>query len=394
MAALGCGHGGLEASRSAPHHDDRAAPAGEGEDGRLEASTWVFDAAEPSVEPHAADALLVTGQAGTDVGGMTRPGLGAEVGVGNLAPHDAHEVAHAVGQGPVGLQRVLEPADSDHRQVHRITDGARDEQRVSRRDLHAGLDHVERGCRHADRGVDVVDLPARLDHAGHGDGVVDTGTALDELVSADPHTERHAAGDGGSDSVDDLEQEPGPVGEGSSVLVGAPVGGRRQKAPHDRRVGALELDAVEASGRAVGGNGGVAVDDLGDLMQFHGFGDFAEQGVGHRAGCPHGQPGVHRGGLAAVVVDLGEHRHVVGVDGIGDPLVAVDHPGVESVDELLVGPVRRVGGVLFGDDQTGPAGGPGRVVGGVLLGRDAVGGVVGQMGGEHDPVGHRHRPEA
>ena len=98
--------------------------------------------------------------------------------------------------------------------------------------------------------------------------------------------------------------------------------------------------------------------------------------------------------LAAVVVDLGEDRHVVGVDRVGDAPVAGDDRRVEPVDELLVGPVGRMGRVLLGDDQAGPAGGPGPVVGGVLLGGQAVLGVVGQVGGEDDPVGHGHRPDA
>ena len=43
--------------------------------------------------------------------------LADEVGVGDLAAHDADEVAVALGQRPLGLQRVLEPADADDRQV-------------------------------------------------------------------------------------------------------------------------------------------------------------------------------------------------------------------------------------------------------------------------------------
>ena len=82
---------------------------------RLAAGARVLDAAEPAVEAHAPDALLVARQAQADVVGGAGAGLGREVGVGDLAPHDADEVAVALGQRPLGLQRVLEPPDADHR---------------------------------------------------------------------------------------------------------------------------------------------------------------------------------------------------------------------------------------------------------------------------------------
>ncbi len=171
------------------------------------------------------------------------------------------------------------------------------------------------------------------------------------------------------------------------------VGGRREEAAHDRGVRALELDPVESSLGAMVGDEGVAVDDLADLVGLDRLGHFAEEGVGDGARRPHREAGVHARGLAAVVVDLGEDRDVVGVHRIGDPPVAVDHLRPESVDELLVGPVGRVGGVLLGHDESGPARRTGCVVGGVLFGGQPVGGVVGQVGREDDAVGHGHRPE-
>ena len=47
--------------------------------------------------------------------------------------------------------------------------------------------------------------------------------------------------------------------------------------------------------------------------------DLAEQRVGDRRRTPHRQPRVHRRRLAAVVVDLGEDRHAVAVDGMALP---------------------------------------------------------------------------
>ena len=49
--------------------------------------------------------------------GVPGPGLGGEVGVGDLAAHDADQVALPLGERAVGLQRVLEPADADDRQA-------------------------------------------------------------------------------------------------------------------------------------------------------------------------------------------------------------------------------------------------------------------------------------
>ena len=157
---------------------------------------------------------------------------------------------------------------------------------------------------------------------------------------------------------------------------------------------ALQLDAVEPAADAPVGHGAVAVDDGGDLVALHRLRHLSEQGIGNRARGPHRQAGVEAGGLAAVVIDLGEHGHAMGVDGVGDPPVALRHRRVEAMDELLVGPVGRVRGVLLGDDEPCTSGRPGPVVGGVLLGGEPVGCVVGEMGGEDDAVGHHNRPEA
>ena len=181
-------------------------------------------------------------------------------------------------------------------------------------------------------------------------------------MSSSPHSRTPRAWSGPmvvAHGVDDLEQEPGPVGQRPAVGVLPGVGGGGQEAAHDRGVRALELDAVEPTLHAVAGHQGVPVDDLGDLLELDRLGDLAEQGIGHRARRPHRQPGVHAGRLTTVVVDLGEDGHVVGVDPLGDAPVSVDDLGPEPVDELLVRPVGRVGRVLLGDDQAGARRRPG-----------------------------------
>ncbi len=124
------------------------------------------------------------------------PGLGREVGVGDLAADDPDEVTVTVAERPIGLHRVLEPTDPDDGQPDGGPDGARDVEGVARGDLHARLDHEESGRGHADRGVDVVDLAAVFDHASHLDGVRQRGAAVDELVAAQPNPEGTLGADG------------------------------------------------------------------------------------------------------------------------------------------------------------------------------------------------------
>ena len=360
----------------------------------LASGAGVLDAAQPPVEAHPSHALLVARQAGADVGGVAGPGLGAEVGVGDLPAHHAHQVAHPVGQGPVGLQRVLEPPDPDHRQVDGGPDGARDEQGVAGRDLHAGLDHVQGGRGHPDRGVDVVDLPGGLDHPGHRDGVLDPGAALDQLVPAEAHAEGPVGADGGPDGVHDLEQEAGPVGQGPAVAVGPscwwPGRGSRARSTSASTAARSRRIRRPCSGRPRWRSRRRSRRSRGARPP---SGTSRNSGSGTGLGAHTGRREYIEEAWPPLWLIWAKIGHVVGVHGVGDPSVAVDHLGVEPVDELLVGPVGRVGRVLLGDDEAGPAGRPGRVVGGVLLGGQPVGGVVGQVGREHDAVGHGDRTE-
>jgi hypothetical protein len=148
--------------------------------------------------------------------------------------------------------------------------------------------------------------------------VVDGGAALDQLVAADAHTEREAVADHLAHGGHDLGEQAGAVDERAAVLVGAPVGGGRQEAAHDRRVAALQFDAVEAALGAVLGDERVAGDDLLDLGVVTAFGTSRNSGSATADGRPHGQAREHRRRLAAVVVDLGEDRHPVAVHRVGD----------------------------------------------------------------------------
>ena len=208
--------------------------------------------------------------------------LGRELGVCDLPPHDADQVAVSFGERALGLERILEPTDAYHRQVDRLADRGRDVHRVARRDVHRCLDHEQARRRHTDRRVDVVDLARGLDHPRDADRVVDRRAVIDQFVTADPHTERQPGADDPPDGGHDLDHDPRPVLETPAVGIGALVGGRREEAAHDRRVRALELDPVEAALRAVLGDHGVAGHDRVDLVHRDRLGHLAEQRVGDR----------------------------------------------------------------------------------------------------------------
>ena len=359
----------------------------------LAARAGVLDAPEPPVQTHPADALLVAAEAQTDLVGGACSCLGCEVGVGDLAAHHAHQVAVALGQRSFGLQRVLEPTDTDDGEVDRLAECTRYEHRIARRDVHACLDHEQARRCHADRGVDVVDLARGLDDPGDLDRIVDRGAALDQFVATDAYAEREPVADHVTHGGDDLGEQSGAVLHRPAVLVGAPVGGGGQESAHDRRVAALQLDAVEATLGTVLGHERVAGDDLVDLGAVDRLRYLAEQRVGHGRWRPHRQAREHRGRLSAVVVDLSEDRCAMSVHGVGDPPVAGDHVAVEAVDQLLVRPVGGMGRVLLGDDQPGSAGGAGRVVRRVLFGGLAVTCVVREVGAEDDAVAGSDRPQ-
>jgi hypothetical protein len=181
--------------------------------------------------------------------------------------------------------------------------------------------------------------------------------------------------------------------ERSAVAVGAPVGGAGQELAHQRGLRALHLHALEPGRGAAGGDVGVPGDQPGQVGGSRLARHLAEQRVGHRGRRDDRRAGVQRVGLPAVVVDLREHRHAVRADRLGDPAHPGQDGGVVPADQFFVGPVGGIGRALLGDDQPGAAGRAGRVVGGVPLGEPAVDGVVGQVGGEDEAVGQRHRSD-
>ena len=87
------------------------------------------------------------------------------------------------GECSFGLQRIFEPSDTHNRKVDGFSNGGGDEHRVTRRHVHAGLDHEKARRGNPDRGVDVVDMTGRFDIAGDLDRVVDGRATLDQLIA-------------------------------------------------------------------------------------------------------------------------------------------------------------------------------------------------------------------
>lgn len=68
-----------------------------------------------------------------------------------------------------------------------------------------------------------------------------------------------------TDRFDNLQQEPGAVLEGATIMVRTLVGQGRQEVVDEVAVGTMDLDSVHASTSSTGGSGTESVDDLLDL---------------------------------------------------------------------------------------------------------------------------------
>jgi hypothetical protein len=74
------------------------------------------------------------------------------------------------------------------------------------------------------------------------------------------------------------------------------------------------------------------------------------------------------------------------VDFVSDSLVPRYDITMESVDQLLIGPVRGVGAVLLGDDEPGSTRSASGVISGVLFSGQAIARVIGEVRAENDTV--------
>lgn len=77
---------------------------------------------------------------------------------------------------------------------------------------------------------------------------------FETVGGGDAEEERRGVGDGGADSVDDLEREAGAVLERTAVVIGALVGDGGEEGVEEVSVGVVDFDNVDAGGeRALGG---------------------------------------------------------------------------------------------------------------------------------------------
>ena len=393
MATSGGNDGGLQAGGATADHRHllRSRRPLQGADAvnLLPPGGGGFDTTEPAVQPHPADAFLIARQTQPNVFALVLACLAGEFGIGDLRPDNANQIGVTFRQDAFGLDRVLDAPHADHRQAHRLADRRRDEHRVVGRDAHRRFDHVERLSGGADAGIDAVDLPVALKNARQIHSFLNGNAIPDQLVAAEADTQHIVAADRETDGADDLAQEPRPVLQAATILVGALICAARQKLADNRGMRTLQLNAIEPAPFRIAGDRRVAVDDLMDVFVFHRLRHFSEQRVGDRRWRPGRQAGEHAAALATVVVDLGQNRNALGVHHLGDSPVCGDHGRIESVDQLLVRMVGGVDGVLLGDDQTHPAARPLAIVVSMTIGRHVVFGIVGQVRGKHDAVLHR-----
>ena len=284
------------------------------------------------------------------------------------------------------MKRVFETPHPDNRKVDRRRYSRRYEQGITGRYVHGSLDHVQGGGGGPDGSVDVVDQPVLLQYPGRLHRLLDADAAVEQLVAAQPHSQHRFPPYGLAHGRDDAAQEPQPIVDGSAVTVGAAVDRPGQELADDGGMRALQLHPVEPPLDTPAGDQRVAGRDFVYLRLAHRHRRLAEQGVGHRRRRPDRQAGIHPAALPPVVIDLGQNGNALIVNPIGYEPVTVQHLRLEGVDHFFVGPVGGMGGVLFGDDQPHSAAGPCFVIGGVLLAGQSVYRIVGQMGGEHNPV--------
>ena len=111
--------------------------------GLFEADCGVLDAAQQPVDPHAADAPLVVGDAVTEV---VQPSflclLGEERVYYKAAAHADH-VGLTVGEDPLGHDRVVDAAGAEYGKLYLLADACRQRDGVTERGVHGAFNQVE-----------------------------------------------------------------------------------------------------------------------------------------------------------------------------------------------------------------------------------------------------------
>ena len=276
--------GGLQPGRSAADDDDprgslHAAHVVIAED-QLAAGADVDDARGAGAQVQPADAALVAPDARLDVVVSARQRLGDQLRFGDRGPHHRDEVRRPVSDDRGRLGERHDPAGDDRRQRGHPGDLTRHGELIAVRFM--GRTHQQIAPVVTAVGqVDVVDQARFFEEADELDQIVDRGLIVG-AVGRQAHPDGHGRSDRVAYRGQRLEQEPGPILERTAVLVGAPVGGRRQERAEQVAVTAVHLQAVDASGHRPLRTRRTASEHLGDHPLRHRPADHRQAGIGDR----------------------------------------------------------------------------------------------------------------
>ncbi len=176
-----------------------------------------------------------------------RSGTPRPVRVVQHAARDGRQVALALGDGAVRMDRVEQHAHAHHRQAGGHAHRGRQRQLIA----FAERDLLLQGHAAARHGDEVA--AARLQFARERARVVERPATVDPVGRRDAHTQRALARPLGAHRVEHLQREAHAVVQAAAMRVAALVAQRRQEAVQQVAVGGVQLDQLEAQARRAPG---------------------------------------------------------------------------------------------------------------------------------------------
>ena len=187
-------------------------------------------------------------------------------------------------------------------------------------------------------------------------------------------------------ALDNLAGEAQPVVQRTAVLVAALVGQRRQKLADQAVLTGVEFDPIQTAVNRVTRREPEAFDDRRDVVGVHRLRQFAAIHFRHWRRRPQRQLRIMAATLHPAVGQMRQRQSPMAMHRVRYHAIAVHHGGIIAEHRVFVGPIRGMHRTAFQHDQPGSARRAGFVVGGVALGETVVGGEVGLMSGEHEPI--------
>ncbi len=345
----------------------------------LPARRGVHRAGHRGGEHHGVQAVPA-GDAGPDIVEPTIARLVGEFRVGYQGARHADEVGPALGDDAVGQQRVVDAVGGDNRDTDDLLDLLRQVDEVSPRNRH--VDQRGAALVPPRPHVEAVDAGA-LQGDGYLPGLLQPLAALHEIVGADAADQGVAVAHPGLCRCDYLQHEPHAVYQRAAVIVGAPVGERRQEAGDEVADAAHDLHSVEAGVPRPAARLGVGIDYPVDLVRRQRAGAGVAPGGDPRwadllDGC------ILLAGPEVLDAYLGRYFSALAVHRFGELAQAGD-------EFVIVDHVQRDGAHVrghqhAGGEQAGPAPGPRRHVGHLAPVDEAAVAVFGGGGEEDDAV--------